>query len=668
IVMVMHLQSSILISGLLPLAVLICFIAMKLFHVDANIMALSGIAIAIGTMVDMGVILCENILKHLDERKPGEPTLEVIFRAASEVGSAVVTAISTTVVSFLPVFAMTAAEGKLFKPLAYTKTFALIASVIVALTIIPPLAHIFFVRERRSGWMARLPALFLIALGVFLFRFSALGAGIVIGYGIYRFVEPWLPPAATRGIRIGTNFFFVLLVTIFLTDHWMPLGIPSGFVRNFVFVAVTIGGLLGFFLLFQKLYGPILRWCLDNKMLFLSMPLLIVLFGATIWLGFDRVFSPLPALMTKVGLDGEGLRSRSFWATMSKRFPGLGKEFMPPLDEGSYLYMPTTMPHASIGEALDVLKKQDMAIRSIPEVESVVGKIGRAETPLDPAPISMVETIVNYKPEYITDEAGHRIRFRFDEATKTFARDAAGNLIPDPDGEPFRQWRPEIRKADDIWKEIVEVAQMPGSTSAPRLQPIAARIVMLQSGMRAPMGVKVKGPDLPTIERVGLEIERFLKEVPSVEPSAVIADRIVGKPYLEVAIDREAIARYGLRIRDVQNVIEIAIGGRKITTTVEGRERYPVRVRYQRELRDTIESLGRILVPAPDGSQIPLEQLAEIRYVRGPQVIKSEDTFLVGYVLFDMKPGYAEVDVVEDAKRYLEEKIESGEFDLPAGV
>ncbi|MEE8457121.1 MAG: efflux RND transporter permease subunit, partial [Acidimicrobiia bacterium] len=187
---------------------------------------------------------------------------------------------------------------------------------------------------------------------------------------------------------------------------------------------------------------------------------------------------------------------------------------------------------------------------------------------------------------------------------------------------------------------------------------------MLQSGMRAPMGVKVKGPDLATIERVGLQIERFLKEVPSVKSEAVVADRINGKPYLEIDIDRQANARYGIKLQMEQDDIEVAIGGKRVTTTVEGRERFPVRVRYLRELRDTIESLDRILVPAPDGSQIPIAQLAEIQYVRGPQVIKSEDTFLVGYVLFDMRKGHAEVDVVEEADAYLKAKIASGEFDL----
>jgi len=303
----------------------------------------------------------------------------------------------------------------------------------------------------------------------------------------------------------------------------------------------------------------------------------------------------------------------------------------------------------------------------VPEVEQVVGKLGRADTPLDPAPISMIETIVNYKSEYITDAEGNRRTFKVGRNGE-FARDERDGLIPDPHGRPFRQWRPHIRTARDIWDELVKVARIPGATSAPRLQPIAARIVMLQSGMRAPMGIKVKGPDLETIEKVGLELERLLKEVPGVEAAAVFADRIVGKPYQEIEIDRQAIARYGLSLRQVQDVIEVAIGGKPITTTVEGSERYPVRVRYMRELRDNIESLETILVPTPGGAQIPLGQLTTINYVRGPQVIKSEDTFLIGYVLFDKQDGWAEVDVVEQAQRFLQARLDGGEFTLPPGV
>ncbi|HSR87672.1 MAG TPA: efflux RND transporter permease subunit, partial [Pontiella sp.] len=329
-------------------------------------------------------------------------------------------------------------------------------------------------------------------------------------------------------------------------------------------------------------------------------------------------------------------------------------------------WMPTTMTHASIGEALDILEKQDMAIRSIPEIDSVVGKLGRAETPLDPAPISMIETVINYKSEYREDKDGRRINYRYRNGE--FVRDEAGELIEDRRGRPYRQWRDHIHSPDDIWNEITAAAKITGTTSAPKLQPIAARIVMLQSGMRAPMGVKVQGPDLETIETVGLQIEQYLKEIPSIESSAVIADRIVGKPYLEIVPDRESLARYGIPIRKFQDVIEIAIGGRKVTNTVEGRERFPVRVRYSRELRDNIEALDKILIPGQGGQQIPITELADIRYVRGPQNIKSEDTFLVGYVVFDKQPGHAEVDVVEEAQAYLQSKIDSGEFSLPRGV
>jgi Cu(I)/Ag(I) efflux system membrane protein CusA/SilA len=632
IVMVLHLRSSALISGLLPLAVLMCFIAMKIFHVDANIVALSGIAIAIGTMVDMGIVICENILRHLGESGPDDNKLEVVYRAASEVGSAVLTAVSTTVVGFLPVFSMTGAEGKLFKPLAFTKTFALIASVIVALTIIPPAAHILFTKGGLKKGIRKILAVVLLGCGVAAWiLFAWWVAIIVLAIGTYHLLHERLPKKTIGWGPMAANITAIIFVGIILTNHWLPLGVEKGTVINLVFVILLIGGLLLFFRFFQGVYPRLLAWCLRHKLLFLSVPVLIVILGFLVW-------------------------------------SGLGKEFMPPLDEGSFLYMPTTMPHASIGEALDILQKQDEAFQSIPEVDLVVGKLGRAETALDPAPISMIETIINYKPEYILDKDGRRVLFKYDKKAKDFAHDPNGNLIPDESGRPYRQWRDSIKSPDDIWDEIVKAGQIPGTTSAPKLQPIAARVVMLQSGMRAPMGIKVKGPDLETIERFGMELERLLKEVPSVEPDAVIADRIVGKPYLEIEIDRRAIARYGISIQKIQNVIEVAIGGRRITTTVEGRERYPVRVRYMRELRDQIETLGKILVPAMGDTQIPLIQLANIRYVRGPQVIKSEDTFLTSYVLFDKKPQYAEVDVVEQCQKFLKDKIAAGELVVPSGV
>ncbi len=660
IVMVLHLRSSVLISALLPLAILMCFIAMKVFGVSANIVALSGIAIAIGTMVDMGIVICENILRHLAQADENENKLEVVFRASSEVGSAVLTAVSTTIVSFLPVFTMTGAEGKLFKPLAFTKTFALLASIIVALTIIPPATHILFTRRIALGRIRRYSlAGVLLGLAVAAGWLVAWWVGVLVGVlAIYHLTHEVIPARVRGRLPVFANVLAVVFVGVILTGHWRPLGLDRGFAQSLLFVVILIGGLLLFFRVFQHFYPRILRWCLAHKAVFLSLPMLLMILGVTIWLGVPRVFSFVPQL----------LRANRLWTACAKAFPGLGREFMPPLDEGSFLYMPTTMPHASIGEAMDVLRKQDMAFQAIPEIESAAGKIGRVESALDPAPISMIETVINYKSEYIADEAGHPIRFRYDRANGQFVRDDQGRLIPDPEGRPFRQWRDYIHSPKDIWDEIVKAAEIPGTTSAPRLQPIAARMVMLQSGMRAPMGVKVRGPDLETIENVGLQIERFLKEVPGVEPSAVIADRVVGKPYLEIDIDRDAIARYGISIQQVQDVIEVAVGGKRITTTVEGRERYPVRIRYLRELRDDIEGLEKILVPGAGGVQIPLIQLADIRYVRGPQAIKSEDTFLTGYVVFDKKPGYAEVDVVEQAQKYLQAKIDAGELRVPQGV
>jgi Cu(I)/Ag(I) efflux system membrane protein CusA/SilA len=696
LVSLVFLRSALLVSSTLPLAVLMSFIAMKQFGVDANIVALSGIAIAIGTIVDMGIVVTENILGHLERAGPDADVSKVIVDAATEVGGAVLTAVATTVIGFLPVFTMVAAEGKLFKPLAFTKTFALIASIIVSLTIIPPLAHVLLGSKIKSKTFKLALNVLLVVAGMGIGVFLSWWAGALVGLiGIFRLVTRYIPERALKWSPWVTSAIAIVVVGIVLTSHWLPLGPERGQVRNLVFVGGLLGSILGFFYLLRKLYVPILRWCLDHKAVFLSVPMVFIILGAFIWLGFDSLLGWMPDPVKRFGPVSK----------VAHTFPGLGKEFMPPLDEGSYLLMPTTMPHASIGEALDVLKKQDMSIRAVPEVESVVGKLGRAETSLDPAPISMIETVINYKPEFLLDEKGHRLRFEFDASRTDLMRDEQGNpvlapdgtpyrvqglyvrddddrLIPDRKGMPFRLWRQAldpslnpgrdawagIQEPDDIWDEIVDAATIPGTTSAPRLQPIAARIVMLQSGMRAPMGVKIKGPDLETIERVGIDIERFLKEVPSVEPTTVSADRIVGKPYLEIHLDREALARHGATIQAAQNVIEVAIGGKPITSTVEGRERYPVRIRYMRELRDTIESLSEVLVPTPDGHHIPLGDLSEIRYVRGPQVIKSEDTFLVGYVLFDKKPGYAEVDVVEQSAEYLEKKIEAGELDVPDGV
>jgi Cu(I)/Ag(I) efflux system membrane protein CusA/SilA len=630
LVMIRHLRGSILVAGLLPLAVLTSFILMRRFGVDANIVALSGIAISIGTIVDVGIVLTENVLQPSAGPDAGESPKERVHRALSEVAPAVITAMSTTLVSFLPVFAMEGPEGRLFRPLAFTKTFALLAALVMALVVIPPLAYGLLMRRSESRHRPPILAWAVAAAGMALLFTGPPWAGVLaLAYAGLELFPARLPAAVTER-REGLQLAVVALGFAFaLALDWLPLGGERSAVANVLSVLFGIGLLLGFFAFFQRSYPDLLAWCLANKRRFAAAPLAMLLLGIAAW-------------------------------------RDLGQEFMPALDEGSFLYMPTTMPHASIGEALDQLQTLDRRIASIPEVESAVGKLGRAESPLDPAPVSMFEIVINYHSEYRTDERGSRLHFAHDGGD--FVRDEAGELVPDAGGRPYRQWREHIRSPGDIWAEIVRVAQVPGLTSAPKLQPIAARTVMLQSGMRAPLGVRIKGPDLETLDRVGLEIERLLKQVPEIEPSAVVADRVVGKPYLEIAIDREAIARYGVSVQDVQDVVEVAIGGRTLTTTVEGRERYAVRVRYQREFRDRIDTLGNVLIQGSGGVQIPLRELSEIRYVQGPMVIKSEDTFLVSYVIFDMKSGHSEVEVVRAADHHLRQAIENGEFQVPAGV
>ncbi|HEX9827249.1 MAG TPA: efflux RND transporter permease subunit, partial [Flavobacteriaceae bacterium] len=393
----------------------------------------------------------------------------------------------------------------------------------------------------------------------------------------------------------------------------------------------------------------------------------------------DNIFGFASKGFEKIGWN---IKETKVWSSISKTFPGIGSEFMPTLNEGSFLLMPSAMPHAGLEESKNTVQKLDMLLANIPEVDIAVGKLGRVESAIDPAPISMFENIINYKSEFIETYNGKPIRFKVNKDDKFILKNGneltnddallqsvtEKDLVPDDNGEFFRNWRSQIRSSDDIWKEIVKVSKLPGVTSAPKLQPIETRLVMLQTGMRAPMGIKVYGPDLKTIQDFGLELEGILKHVPSVKAEAVFADRIVGKPYLQININRSAIARYGLSVEKVQQVIETAVGGMKITTTVEGRERYPVRVRYPRELRDDPEKIKKILVPTPTGVQVPLGELVSLEFVRGPQMIKSEETFLVGYVLFDKKENYAEVDVVNDAQELIENKINAGELLVPKGV
>jgi Cu(I)/Ag(I) efflux system membrane protein CusA/SilA len=368
----------------------------------------------------------------------------------------------------------------------------------------------------------------------------------------------------------------------------------------------------------HRVYRPCIHWVLEHKAAFLTIPTTIALTGLTIWLGFPTIASPIRVPLNAIGLHPEKTVA---WREMAAWLPGIGREFMPPLDEGSFLYMPSLLPSASLTEVQNVLARQDLAIQSVPEVESVVGKAGRAESALDPAPIGMVETIILLRPE---DQ---------------------WRMLKDPDGSERRITKQEILD------ELQAKTSIPGVLPT-WLQPIQTRIVMLQTGFRAMMGVKIFGADPGTIEQIGLQMEKILRDVPGA--TDVVADRIVGKPYIEYAIDREQIARYGVNIRDVQDVIEIAIGGENLTTSVEGRERYPIRVRYLRELRERFDDLERVLVPTSTGSNIPIGQLAKISYSLGPQELKSENGLLVGYVTMNTRDR-DEVSVVEDAERVLQE-------------
>lgn len=611
LVLVLNLQSSLIVAGLLPLGVLLTFILMHLFGVDANIVALSGIAIAIGVMVDIGIVDVENILRHLEEPENkgarGKKLLAIIYKATTEVRAAVVTSIATTIVSFLPVFALEAAEGKLFHPLAFTKTFALISAFILGIVVLPTLVYVFF--------------------------------NVRINVKRFRFRPKFKLPRYLNLVLV------VLLAGYWLSVEWLPLGAHNSTLVNFLFVGGIIGVVLGTLMLVVRYYEPIMRWALEHKTAFLLLPAVTIILGLLVW-------------------------------------RNTGKEFMPSLNEGSFLLMPTSMPHTSIDQNLRYIETLDRRLAAIPEVENAVGKWGRVNSALDPAPVQMFENTINYRPEYLLDENGHRMRFKTNRdgsfqlknggnyvpEKENFRPLTADSLVKDRGGDYFRQWRPEIKHPDDIWDEIVKVTQIPGLTSAPKLQPIETRLVMLSTGMRAPMGLKVYGPDLESIEKAGMLFEQALKHVPSVQGKSVFYDRAVGAPYVEIKLNRENMARYGMRVADVQEVLQAAVGGMTLSTSVEGRERFPIRVRYARERRDNPEALKSILIPAMNGVQVPLGEIAEIGYTRGAQMIRSEDTFLVGYVIFDKESGKAEVDVVEEAANYLNQKVNSGELKLPAGV
>lgn len=638
LIMVLNLRASVVISVMVPLAVLLTFIIMKLTGVQANIVALSGIAIAIGVMVDVGVVFTENVLRNMErstqhksittdnntlnneenEILPNQnksSLLAIINNSINEVVPAVTTGMATTIISFLPVFVMQAQEGKMFRPLAFTKTFALLSAFILGLVILPTLIYwIFAISPNLSKKIAKWS-------------------------GKYHLRLP-----NNRNRKLLTIVLVVFAAIYILSFKWMPLSANKGILKNIIFVIFIVGIILLVLLLLIKKYEKILRWCLNNRVKFLITPLVCLVFGVVIWIN-------------------------------------TGSEFMPSLDEGSFMLMPTSMPHSGVEQNEEYIGIMDRRIKNIPEVETVVGKWGRVASALDPAPIQMYESTINYRSEYLLDENGKRARFKTDNKGRFILKNGGkydpkkefrilhqDSLIKSSYGKYLRQWRDEIKSSDDIWQEIIKASTIPGVTSSPKLQPISTRLVMLSTGMSAPMGVKIYASTLEDIEKTGLELEKALKKVPSIDDKSVFYDRSLASSYLEIRLDRQKMARYGVSVATLQDVITAAIGNMPMTSVVNGRERFNVRVRYPKQLRESPEEIEKILVPTSTGTQVPLSQLATIEFTKGEQMIKSENTFLTGYVIFDKKANLSEMQVVQEAQKYLDKALKEGKIQLPKGV
>lgn len=585
LIFLLHLRSTVTVLVTLPLAVAGTFLLMYWFGIDSNIMSLAGLAIAIGDVADMGIIMTENIYRHIadqSDKSKAKSYFTRVYEGATEVGAAILVAVSNTLIAFIPVFFLTDQEGKLFQPLAFTKTFAIGSSVILAITVVPVMCYLLFKPWNGSPGAARKLAVLLGVISIFATH------GVITAMYDLGHLGGW-----PTSIAVGAIVTFAVLRMT--REKFLPLE------ENPVSRVVA------------SAYVPALRWILDNKKLFMVAPVLILLCGLLIW-------------------------------------RNIGKEFMPPLDEGSFLYMPSLLPQAGLTQVSQVISKQDLAIASVPEVASVVGKLGRADSALDPAPISMIETIVLLRSE---------------DEWRTIKQERWYSFLPSFLQFPFKVLWPDERRItkSEILSDLQEKTAIPGVLPT-WLQPIQTRLVMLQTGFRAMMGVKIYGSDLREIERVGLEIERVLQSVPGA--TDIVADRIVGKPYVQIQIDREKAARYGVNIRDVQDVIEMALGGMNLMESVEGRERYPIRLRLARDFREEFESIEQLLVPSTSGAQVPLIQLAAIETVLGPQEIKGERGLLVGYVTMNTRDR-DEVSVVEDAEAALQKAFKSGEIKLPSG-
>jgi copper/silver efflux system protein len=625
VLFLLHFRASLIIAISLPLAVLIAFIAMRVFGVDANIMSLAGIAIAIGTMVDMGIIILENIYDHLaDWEKENDGLLsssqtrpsrvDIIRRAAFEVAPAVVTAVSTTVVSFLPVFFLTGRDQRLFSPLAWTKTFAIVASLIVAITVVPTLCRLFLKSSRTPRWAALFGAFGMAAIAGLLCQFvwghhlQSLITEVVRTFDVQ--VQNRLTSWATISIGWLTAIVSLLAFGLgwwILRERIRP--IEENPVSRFI----------------RFLYSARLKFALKHKLLMLSIPTLIILVGAGAWFGFPTILKPLERAASTLGAE---LNDIPGYVDAKHTFTGLESDDWIALDEGSWFYMPSLYPAASFSQSMEVLQTQDAMIRQIPEVENVLGKIGRVDSALDPAPVTMVETYVMLRP-----------------------RD---------------QWRDGV-DAKHIWDEINAVATLPGITLASPLQPIEGRVVMLASGIKASMAIRIYGDSLEGLGIAANRVAEVLKKNPLVDERTVNPDVVMGKPYFEFEVDRDESARYGMTTEMVNEIVSAGLGGVNVTTTVEGRERYPVQVRFRRDIREQVDLLGKVPVVTPTGDMVPLERLASISTSWGPGMINSEDSRLVAHVMFSPTGVQGDIETVNAAIKSLTNARASGELEFPDG-
>jgi Cu(I)/Ag(I) efflux system membrane protein CusA/SilA len=600
IIFLLHFRSAFVAIITLPIGILVAFIIMKYQGLNANIMSLGGIAIAIGAMVDAAIVMIENAHKHLEKADKSADHWTVITIAAKQVGPALFFSLLIITFSFMPIFTLQAQEGRLFKPLAFTKTYSMAASALLAVTIVPVMMG-YFIRTsllpEKWGMSRQRIASLVLALGVFLSLWI-----------LPKYLTPFTI-LASMGLPIA-----ILAGTITLLLLWPQAVSPEE--KNPV----------NRFLIW--IYRPVILWVLKHKFITIVVAVLITM-----------TLLPFNSLVTEK-LPAGLLRSAAEKINIFFPADKIGGEFMPPLYEGDLLYMPTTLPGISITKARELLQQTDKIIKSFPEIEHVFGKVGRADTATDPAPLSMLESTITLKPES---------QWRTVKVKRFFSG------WPDMLRNPLSKIFPEERgiTPDELTVEMNKAIQFPGLTNAWTM-PIKTRIDMLATGIKTPVGIKIMGDNLETLSSIGKQIEGTLRSVPGT--LSVYSERVSGGYYFDYEIDRRAAARYGLTVGDVQDVIQSAVGGMNISETVEGLERYPINLRYSRELRDSKDKLERVLIATPSGAQIPIKQVARTSIRQGPPAIKSENSRMSAWVYIDIK----DIDVasyVQEAKLVVEKDI-----------